>query len=939
MKFKTSISSTISKLSIYYLVFGIVFIMNPLIQIARAQDSYLSIKQLRTEYLHNPLGIDMSHPRFSWQIESLKRDVNQSAYQIEVAGSVQDLLSNKPDVWNSAKKGSGQSFNVSYSGKPLASNRTYYWRVKIWDQNGVASPWSRINYFHTGLFSTKDWQGEWIGDRDSTVSSPLLRKEFDITKKIKSAYVYVCGLGYYELYLNGNKVGNHVLDPGTSNYNKRALYVTYNVKNYLQRGTNAIGAWLGKGYFKMGGNWPFRHYGDRPQVIVQMNIEYTDGTTSHIISNTSWKVSESPITSNSVYNGEIYDARKEKKGWDLPGYNDSGWKNAVKVIPQTERVLSAQLMPPIRVEKTIYPAKLSEPVNNIYVFDFGQNFSGWPVLHIDGGQGDTVIMKTAEVTRKDMIQMQGGNTMGIVDTIDAVEDRSAKARDIYILAGKPGMETYQPRFTYQGFRYVQVEGFPGKPDMTSLTADFVHSDVQRVGYFSCSNPLFNRIYRNILWGQQSNLMSMPTDCDQRNERMGWMADADLSAEEAIHNFDMAAFYTNWIRLIQDEQNPNGSVPDIVPDHKWVKWTKSGTPSWQVAYPLMVWYVHKYYGDDRILSEHYESLVKWMGYMKSISRNYIITQGRGDWVPPKREGSPIDGSVALTSTGYYYKSAEMMARMAGVLGKKKDQDYFSNLASHIKAAFNQRFWNSSKGYYGNGSQTSNAFALYAGVVPESQQQQVINSLKDNILIKNNSHLWAGILGTKALVDVLPKYNQSNLLYTMADQTTYPGWGYMVAQGATTLWERWGGYRYFNASMNSLNHIMFGTIDEFFYKDLAGIRMEKAGFKKVVICPQIVGNLRYAKASVNTISGKVASEWHKGTNEVTLKVAIPANSQGIIDIPKSDISGPYSVSENNIVIWNGGNYIEGDPGIKSVKDAGKYIKVIVGSGDYSFKLTGE
>lgn len=907
--------------------------------IAQAQNSYLSVQSLRTEYLHNPLGIDLSHPRFSWAIKSFKRGINQSALQIQAATSEQKLLSGNADMWDSGEMKSGRSINVPYAGKKLESGQTYFWRVKVWDQNGEISSWSTINYFHTGLYNRKDWQGEWIGDADSTVSAPLLRKQFDITKKIKNAYVYVSGLGYYELYLNGEKVGDHVLDPGTSDFNRRALYVTYNIKKYLQSGENAVGLWLGNAYFKTNRDLPFRFYGHRPQVIMQMDIEYTDGSTAHIVTNPSWKTSAGPIRSNSVYDGEVYDARRVKNGWDKPGYNDRSWHNAIKVIPPSGRVLSSQLMPPIKVEKTLFAKKMWEPVNNVYVYDFGQNFSGWPVLHADGGHGNNIVMKMAEVTRKDMLRMQGKNTMGVVDTIDAIENRSAKARDVYILAGKPGMETYSPRFTYQGFRYVQLEGYQGKPNITTVTADFVHSDVEQIGEFKCSNPLFNQIHENILWGQKSNLMSMPTDCDQRNERMGWMADADLSAEESMHNFDMAAFYTNWIREIQDEQHPDGSVPDIVPDHKWVKGTYRGTPAWQVAYPLLVWYVHKYYNDTRIIKEHYQSLEKWMNYMKSISHNYIITRGRGDWVPPKRGGTPIDGSIALTSTGYYYKSAVMMSEMAKILGKSQEEQHYSDLAGKIKAAFNQRFWNASKGYYGNGSQTNNAFALYAGVVPEAQQKQVVEQLVKNITLKHNNHLWTGILGTKALIEALSKYGEEELLYNITNQVTYPGWGYMIAEGATTLWERWGGYRYFDASMNSLNHIMFGSIDEFFYKDIAGIRFNEAGYKSILIRPHILGDLRFAKGSIRTLRGKISSDWKKEGNEISLKVSIPANSQAAIDIPKSDLAGPYTVRENGFIIWKDGSFQNGDKGIKSARDAGNYIRVEVGSGDYSFKLTGK
>jgi len=538
-----------------------------------------------------------------------------------------------------------------------------------------------------------------------------------------------------------------------------------------------------------------------------------------------------------------------------------------------------------------------------------------------------------------MLSMQDRRTEGIVDTIDASGDRSAKATDIYILSGKPGTEVYTPKFTQQGFRYVQLEGFPGQPDLTSLSAAFVHSSVQETGEFDCSNSLFNKIHKNVLWGQRSNLMSMPTDCDQRDERMGWMADADLSAEEAIYNFDMAAFYTNWLRDIQDEQHADGSVPDIAPDHKWLKGTYRGTPAWQAASPLVVWYVHKYYGDNRILSEHYKSLKKWMGYMKSISKDYIITSGRGDWVQPERGGYAGDGSVPITSTGYYYTSAEIMKKTADILGKKEDEMYFSVLADSIKKSFNKHFWNASNGYYGNDSQTSDAFSLYAGVVPKEHQEKVVKSLVRNILLKHNGHLWTGILGTKALIEVLSKCNRIDVLNKIVDQTTYPGWGYMVSKGATTLWERWGGYKYFDAGMNSLNHIMFGSVDEFFYKDLAGIRAEEPGFKNILIKPFITGDLTFAKGTVNTVMGLVSSEWHKAGNEIKLDVSIPVNSNAIVEIPKSGLKGPFVLKESGKIIWEDSTLQDQVEEKLSVKESGSYFQVTVGSGNYSFELIGQ
>jgi len=901
----------------------------------------IKLEKLRVEYLHNPEGIDMQHPRFSWVVDGNRRGIGQKGYQILVSSNVNSLTTGSANMWDSQQTVSDKSVNISYDGKKLQSDKTYYWKVRVQDQNNEWSNWSRIQRFHTGLMNESDWQGEWIGSPDTTISAPLLRKEFNANKEIKSAHVFISGLGYYELYLNGKKVGNHKLDPGTSNFNKRALYASYDVTNYLKSGDNAIGVWLGNGYFRMNRKRPFKYYGDRPQMIVQMNITYTDGSTAHVVSNTSWKTSSSPILDNSVYNGEVYDARKEKDGWDKAGYDDQDWKNAVHPDIPKNRKLSAQLMPPIRVTKTIYPVSMREPEKGVYVFDFGQNLTGWPQLFVSGAQGQKVTMKTAEVTRKDMMQMMDKDTEGIVDTVDASPDRTAKARDVYILSGEPGTATYSPRFTYHGFRYIQLEGYPGKPTLSSVAIRVAHSDVKQTGSFKSANGLFNQIHKITVWGQKSNLMSMPTDCPQRDERMGWMGDAHLSAQEAMHNFDMAAFYTNWLNLIQDEQNDDGSVPDIVPDHKWLPGTKVGTPAWQVAYPLIVWDMHEYYGDDRVIEQHYNSLKKWMGYMKSISNDYIITKGRGDWVPPKLGYSPIDGSVPITSTGYYYKSAQLMSKMADILGKDQDKAMYSKLAQNINDAFQQKFWNQRKGQYGTGSQMSNVFPLYLGIVPKNRQQTVVNDLVNNIEMKHNDHLWTGILGTKALVEALPEHNNADVLYDLTNQRTYPGWGYMVSKGSTTLWERWGGYRYFGADMNSLNHIMFGSIDEFFYKNLAGIQSTAPGFKNIVIRPSadIAGKkLNWAQASVKTIRGKVASKWKFQGGAVEMNISIPANSTATVSIPKGNIKGPFTVTESSKTVWSGQSFHK-TTGIHSAKEDAEYVTFEVGSGDYSFTLSGK
>ncbi|HKJ68142.1 MAG TPA: family 78 glycoside hydrolase catalytic domain [bacterium] len=895
--------------------------------VQQAGAAKVTVENLRVEYLSNPLGIDVEHPRFTWVLRSVDRGVNQFAYRILVARTRSNAMNNQGDLWDSGILQSDKSVNVKYAGSSLESGQKYYWKVKVWDATDTPSDWSKIATFQMGLLNRSDWEGTWISNEDTFVTSPLLRKEFRVNKPVRSAYVFIVGLGYYELYFNGEKVGDHVLDPGTTEYDKRVLYETYDVADYLSDGVNAVGAWLGKGYYK---HRTTKTYGHRMPLLLQMNITFTDGSTMSVVSDQSWKTDASPILENSIYDGEVYDARMEQPGWCTTAFDDSEWADAVGV-EAPGGWLDSQLMPPIKVTKTLRPVAMTNPEEGVYVFDFGQNMTGWPRLFVDGPRGAKVTLRTAEITNRDMAFMQDTAVVGNPELIDTAPNRSAEATDVYILKGAGGTEVYEPRFTYHGYRYVQVEGFPGEPDLKSLEARVVHSAVPHTGRFESSNTLFNQIHENILWGQVSNLHSKPTDCPQRDERAGWMGDAHLTAEEAMHNFDMAAFYTNWLEDIKDAQQDSGFVPDVVPHHG--KYPIKGTPAWQAAYPLVTWYMYKYHDDVRILEEHYQPLADWLQYMGWTANNHIIEWGRGDWVPPETAYSPIDDSEWLTSTAYYYEGAVIQAKMAEILGKSGDVDKYQQLAEDIKDAFNDRFFNASTNQYGTGSQTSNAFPLYLDMIPEGHNQAVLQHLVDNVMQEHNGHLTTGILGTKALVEALPEYGRNEVMYTIANQTTFPGWGYMICRGATTLWERWGGYRYFGPAMNSLNHIMFGSVDEFFYRNIAGVDMASPGFKDIIIKPNILGDMTSAKGHIATVHGPVTAKWSKQGNSVTLFVAIPGNTSATVYVPTLGMQN-VQVTENGAPVWQEGSYVEGVPGITGATVDGDYIAIKAGSGTYQF-----
>ena len=881
---------------------------------------------LLCEYTSNPLGIDVTSSRLSWVLNHSERGQLQSAYQVLIAQRQANLDTEDGDKWDSGKVASEKSINVPYEGGPLESGKTYYWKVRVWDKDGKVSPWSKVATFEMGLLNPDDWRGGWIegkGYGESTCSDPvhgitkipygyLLRKEFSINKGMARARVYVSGLGYYELRINGDKVGDSVLDPGWTDYKKRVLYSTYDVTKHLRKGKNAIGIMLGNGrYIKAYG------YGS-PKVILQLNVEFTDGTCQDIITDETWKTGQSPILSNDIYNGETYDARLERRGWGVAGYDDSDWDEVRIGDEPGGKLVSQANLPPIKATKIIQPLKIANPQPDVYIYDFGQNFTGWVRLRVSGPRGTMVNLKYAELLHE--------NGM-----INPVPNRGAKATDTYILKGE-GQEVYEPRFTYHGFRYVEATGFPGTPTLETIEGRVVHSAVEPVGGFISSNSLINSIHKNVLWGQLSNLMSVPTDCPQRDERMGWMGDAQLSAEEAIYNFDMAGFYTKWVEDISDSQAEDGSVPDVVPPY-WSKYPAD--PAWGTAWVVIPWYLYQYYGDKRVLEQNYSGMKKWVDFLTGQTRDHILSYGEiGDWCPPGHI-KPVDTPGEVTSTWYYYHDTLILSKIAGILEKSADAKKYSQLSSKIKEAFNKKFFKDDR--YATDNQTCNILPLFLGMVPEDKKQAVLKNLIDDIVVLHNNHLNTGIVGTRYILNVLTKYGQANLAYKLVTQTTYPGWGYMIREGATTLWERWeylaGG------GMNSHNHIMFGSVDAWLYKVLAGINIDPAspGFGKIIIKPFIVGDLKYVNASVKTIRGMVSSSWTRQDKSLVLDVTFPVNSQAKVHIPKMGLK-KVIVKERGKTVWENGSYLQGIAGITGGSEDEDYVTFNVGSGLYSFEVSG-
>ncbi|MGE5609287.1 MAG: family 78 glycoside hydrolase catalytic domain [Bacillota bacterium] len=833
--------------------------------LAYAGQSALTPTALRCEYLTNPVGIDVQQPRLTWVLDSAERGARQTAYQIRVASSEAALKAGKADLWDSGKVKSDETIQIAYGGKPLAAGQRAYWQVRVWDQDGQDSEYSAPAYWEMGL-GDADWKAQWIGaakadSAEAWEPAPYFRKTFTVSKRIKSARAYVCGLGYYELSLNGEKVGDHVLDPGYTQYNKRVLYVTYDITDRLQMGDNAVGVLLGNGFYNQWVTdvWNFHKapWRDRPKMILQVQIEYVDGSSEVIGSDTTWKVATGPILQNSARGGEVYDARLEMTGWNRTGFDDSAWKTAVTAEAPKGAALRAQMIEPMRVMKTINPVVVMTPKPGVYVYNLGQNITGWARIKVSGPAGAKLVMRFGERLKPD----------GTIDmsNIDPYVDKQLFQRDIYTLKGK-GVETWEPRFTYHGFQYVQVESsIPLYRE--SLQGCVVYTAFPKVGSFECSNPVINKLQKMTEWSYIGNFQCIPTDCPHR-EKNGWTGDAHLAAEAGMYNFDNAAGYTGWINSIKDAQFENGFVPDVVPDPKW---TLNGGPAWESVYILLPWYMYQYNGDTRILAEHYEGMQRLMNRLGSQAKDHVLYNGLNDWVAIK----PTKAEITVTS--YYYVDAVVMSKIAALLGKAEDATKYAELAEQIREAYNKTLFDKATGLYRGGTQTAQLTPLYQGIANDQDKPAIFKGLME-ALAKDNNHPTCGVFGAHFMPRVLTENGQIDLAFKMLTQPTGPGWGEWVAKGYTTLQENWG-------RGDSGNHIFFGNISAWFYNTLAGIRLdpEKPAWKHIIIKPHLAGDLTYAKASVQTIRGVVAASWVKTEKGLELKVTVPANTTATVYVP--------------------------------------------------------
>ncbi len=770
------------------------------------------------------------------------------------------------------------------SGEPLVISTGAQWRTAHSEPEGWTmlafddSNWKPARVL--GPVGMKPW-GELQIEGSRHLAARVVRKEFTVEKTVRRATAYLSGLGLSELYVNGTKISDRVLSPGLTHYDARVFYVTHDVTAHIQRGGNAVGVLLGNGrYFAPRANSPTRtlSYGF-PKLLLQLEVDYTDGTSEVITSDNSWKLTTAgPIQANNEYDGEEYDARQELPGWAHAGFNDSPWE-AAQLVAAPKGVVSAQMIEPIRVTDTLKPIAVTEPKPGVFIFDFGQNLVGWCQLKVRGPAGTTVKLRHAELLKPD-------------GTLYLDNIRDAKVTDVYTLKGQ-GTEHHEPRFTYHGFRYVEVTGYPGRPTIEAIRGRVVNDDVATAGEFACSQPMLNRIYRNVVWGTRGNYRSISTDCPQRDERQGWLGDRSAFARGETFMFNISALYSKWVRDFADGQQDNGSVSDVNPPY-WPLYNDNVT--WPASTIIIPGSLLDQYADAGVIARHYPSMVKWVDHMSGFLTNGIIAKDNyGDWCVPPEDPKLIHSkdptrktAPEILATSYFAHCLNLMARYATLLGKPDDTRRFTTLASQLKTALNEKFYNRAKGYYDNGSQTSCVLPLAFDLVPTSERQRVFDHLVHKITDETKGHVGTGLIGGQWLNRVLTDGGRPDLVYGFATNTAYPSWGYMVEQGATTVWELWNGDTA-DPAMNSGNHVMLvGDLVIWLYENLAGIQSDPAqpGFKHIIMKPQPVGDLTFVKASHRSPYGMIRSEWRRGQEVFDWQITVPPNTTATVHVPARD-----------------------------------------------------
>ncbi|VGO15617.1 hypothetical protein PDESU_04202 [Pontiella desulfatans] len=879
--------------------------------------STMKVSRLHCEYRDQPMGIDHPQPRLGWVLQSGTRGDQQTAYRVVVSSTAEGLGKIDGDLWDSGKIESAQSAGVVYEGKPLASGQRGYWMVQVWDSEGTPSDWSAPSSWEMGLMKASDWQAEWINDGKANPTqdedffkddpAPLFRKPFKLSGKVESARLYITALGYYRASLNGEKVGDQQLDPLWTRPDKRVFYSTFDVTKQLSSGENCLGVSLGNGWYNP---LPLRLWGrrnlrenlpvGRPQFIARLQINYADGSNESIVSDASWKVAEGPILRNNIYLGEKVDARKAIPGWDAPGLDDGSWATA-KTAPAPEGQLMVQPNAAIKVTSTFKPVGIMEPAKGVYIVDMGQNFGGWASFKFNVPAGTQIKMRYGELVHED------GSLNPMTSVCGQIKNKSGKPQvpgappiawqeDTYVARG--GGETYTPQFTFHAFRYIELTGLPSKPALDDIEGQRMNSAVEPIGSFNCSNDLFNRIQKMVQWTFLSNLFGVQSDCPHR-ERFGYGGDLVTSSDAFMMNFDLSAFYPKATRDWADSALPNGMLTDTAPS-VGIQYCGVG---WAMAHPHLQAQLHRYYGDRRIIEEQYAVSRRWFELVRSKNKDHIVRNGLHDHEAIKKDKTP------QMVTPLYCESARILARLASILGREDEAREYAELAETIKAAYIENFVDQQTGVAGSGFQNSQSFALYLDMLPESVRPKALAHLLKDIE-NHDGHLTTGIFGTFYMLDALSRDGEEETVNAMVNKKAYPGWGHMLENGATTLWEHWS----FSDNTFSHNHPMFGSVSQWFYNWLGGIEPAKdaIGFDRINLQPRFVEGLDWVECSHRTIHGPVVCNWKRTGNTVELELRVPVGATAVLTLPTAS-----SVTEGGRPLDQG-------------------LKLQLGSGSYAFEV---
>ena len=861
--------------------------------------SAMGIENLKCEHLVRPIGIDNLNPRLSWMLDDDRRGALQIAYRIIIGTDSLKLSQRQQVQWDSGRVIASDNL-ITYKGRALRPFTKYFWKLELWDMKNKPYK-TAISSFETGMMGMSSWKGTWISDRNDieTRPAPYFRKVFKSMKQIKSARAYVAAAGLYELYLNGKKVGDHRLDPMYTRFDRRNLYVSYDVTSNLKQGKNAVGVLLGNGWYNHQAlavwNFDKAPWRARPTFCLDLRIVYTDGTVEVISSGNDWKTSLSPVISNNIYTAEHYDARKEQKGWNTTDFDDSKWKAVtLRAAPSTNIV--SQTMHPIRNVDEIAVKSLKRFNDSTYLFDLGRNIAGVTKIKVEGERGTVIYLKHAE-----RLDSAGHADLSNIDVYYRPKDKSDPFQtDIFILKGE-GEEEFMPLFNYKGFQYIEVtSSSPVKLSEKSLVGYFMHSDVPTSGEISSANPLVDRIWWATNNSYLSNLYGFPTDCPQR-EKNGWTGDGHFAIETGLYNFDGITVYEKWMADHRDEQQPNGVLPDIIPTGGWGYGTANGT-DWTSTIAIIPWNVYLFYGDSKLLWDNYNGIKQYVNYVNGISKNGLTTFGRGDWVPVKSTSN-----LEYTSSIYFYVDAVILAKAAKLFNNRNDYIAYSALAKKIKKAINDKFFNAQTAIYGKGVQTELSMALQWNLVPDSFRQKVADNLAMRVKL-DGMHIDVGVLGAKAVLNALSDNGHADLAYQLAAQDTYPGWGWWIVNGATTLHENWD----MQATRDiSDNHMMFGEIGAWFFKGIGGIKIDEShpGFKNILLQPHFVEGLAYFTASHKGPHGKILSSWKKNGRSIKYEISVPANSTASVEIPLASGQQVYlnGVSVKNKIELGSGKYL--------------------------------